>query len=254
MRNRNVADTLPDWFYELSEEEKKQKVRRLRLEDNCLLYQIAMDTLESLSVRRMAVLGTKDQELLCRIAKLCDEDKLRESAAHRVFKLDADFPESKERRCVFRVESYLFLRQAIEEKDNQFLEYIARTNSGTVRHNAILALPVGYFPELDDDTALHYLTASLAERENDIPLLMEAAVNGPHRRFAFARLTGKMFYEPCDSYSHCTYECGQAEGVTDKQIKQTCCAIIENVYYDETLVSEARKTLTEMDNDAEQKR
>jgi len=253
LRNRNVADTLPDWFYELSEEEKKQKVRRLRLEDNCLLYQIAMDTSESLSVRRMAVLGTKDQELLCRIAKLCDEDSLREVAAHRIFKPDTSFSESKERRSIFRDAPSRFLWQAIEEKDDVFLEYIARTTSGSVRHNAILALPVGSFPE-QDDAALYHLTATLAKRENDISLLMKAAVYGPHHHFAFARLTGQSFYEPCDAYSHCTYECGQAEGVTDKQIKQTCCAIIENVYYDETLVSEARKTLTEMDNDAEQKR
>lgn len=243
MKNSHTTEKIPEWFKELSEEEKKVKIRRLRLEDNNLLYQIAMDTSESPSVRRMAVLGTKDQELLCRIAKLCDEDSLREAAAHRIFKLDADFPESKERRSIFRVEPHLFLRQAIEEKDHQFLEYIARTTSGTVRHNAILALPTGHFPELDDDTALYYLTASLAERENDIPLLMEAAVNDPHRWFAFARLTGKKFYEPCDAYSHCTYECGQAEGVTDEQIRQICRAIIENITFDERLVEEARKLL-----------
>ena len=243
MKNSHTTEKIPKWFKELSEEEKKVKIRRLRLEDNNLLYQIAMDTSESPSVRRMAVLGTKDQELLCRIAKLCDEDSLREAAAHRIFKLDADFPESKERRSIFRVEPHLFLRQAIEEKDHQFLEYIARTTSGTVRHNAILALPTGHFPELDDDTALYYLTASLAERENDIPLLMEAAVNDPHRWFAFARLTGKKFYEPCDSYSHCTYECGQAKGVADEQIKQTCRTIIENITFDERLVEEARKLL-----------
>lgn len=243
MKNSHTTEKIPEWFKELSEEEKKVKIRRLRLEDNNLLYQIAMDTSESPSVRRMAVLGTKDQELLCRIAKLCDEDSLREAAAHRIFKLDADFPESKERRSIFRVEPHLFLRQAIEEKDHQFLEYIARTTSGTVRHNAILALPTGHFPELDDDTALYYLTAALTEKENDIPLLMEAAVNGPHRWFAFARLTGQKFYEPCDSYSHCTYECGQAKGVTDEQIRQTCRAIIENITFDERLVEEARKLL-----------
>ena len=243
MKNSHTTEKIPEWFKELSEEEKKVKIRRLRLEDNNLLYQIAMDTSESPSVRRMAVLGTKDQELLCRIAKLCDEDSLREAAAHRIFKLDADFPESKERRSIFRVEPHLFLRQAIEEKDYQFLEYIARTSSGTVRHNAILALPDGSFPELDDDTALYYLTASLAERENDIPLLMEAVVNDPHRWFAFARLTGEKFYEPCDTYSHCTYECGQAEGVTDEQIRQTCRAIIENITFNERLVEEARKLL-----------
>lgn len=243
MKNSHTTEKIPEWFKELSEGEKIAKIRRLRLEDNNLLYQIAMGTSESPSVRRMAVLGTKDQELLCRIAKLCDEDTLREAAAHRIFKLDADFPESKERRSIFRVEPHLFLRQAIEEKDHQFLEYIARTTSGTVRHNAILALPTGHFPELDDDTALYYLTASLAARENDIPLLMEAAVNGPHRWFAFARLTGQKFYEPCDSYSHCTYECGQAKGVTDEQIRQTCRAIIENITFDERLVEEARKLL-----------
>ena len=243
MKNSHTTEKIPEWFKELSEGEKTAAIRRLRLEDNQLLYQIAMDTSESPSVRRMAVLGTKDQELLCRIAKLCDEDSLREAAAHRIFKLDADFPESKERRSIFRVEPHLFLRQAIEEKDHQFLEYIARTTSGTVRHNAILALPTGHFPELDDDTALYYLTASLAERENDIPLLMEAAVNHPHRWFAFARLTGQKFYEPCDSYSHCTYECGQAQGVADEQIKQTCRAIIENITFDERLVEEARKLL-----------
>ena len=243
MKNNRTAEKIPEWFRELSEEEKKVKIRRLRLEDNNLLYQIAMDTSESPSVRRMAVLGTKDQELLCRIAKLCDEDSLREAAAHRIFKLDADFPVSKERRSIFRVEPHLFLRQAIEEKDHQFLEYIARTTSGTVRHNAILALSAGHFPELDEDIALYHLTAALAEKENDIPLLMEAAVNGPHRWFAFARLTGKKFYEPCDAYSHCTYECGQAEGVTDEQIRQTCRAIIENITFNERLVEEARKLL-----------
>ena len=243
MKNSHTTEKIPEWFKELSEGEKTAAIRRLRLEDNNLLYQIAMDTSESPSVRRLAVRGTRDQELLCRIAKLCDEDTLREAAAHRIFKLDADFPESKERRSIFRDEPYLFLRQAIEEEDNLFLEYIARTTSGTVRHNAILALPAGHFPELDDDTALYYLTASLAERENDIPLLMEAAVNDPHRWFAFARLTGQKFYEPCDSYSHCTYECGQAEGVTDEQIRQTCRAIIENITFDERLVEEARKLL-----------
>ena len=243
MKNSHTTEKIPEWFRELSEEEKKVKIRRLRLEDNNLLYQIAMDTSESPSVRRMAVLGTKDQELLCRIAKLCDEDSLREAAAHRIFKLDADFPESKERRSIFRVEPHLFLRQAIEEKDHQFLEYIARTTSGTVRHNAILALSAGHFPELDEDIALYHLTAALAEKENDIPLLMEAAVNGPHRWFAFARLTGQKFYEPCDAYSHCTYECGQAKGVTDEQIRQTCRAIIENITFDERLVEEARKLL-----------
>ena len=243
MKNSHTTEKIPEWFKKLSEGEKTAAIRRLRLEDNQLLYQIAMDTSESPSVRRMAVLGTKDQELLCRIAKLCDEDSLREAAAHRIFKLDADFPESKERRSIFRVEPHLFLRQAIEEKDHQFLEYIARTTSGTVRHNAILALPTGHFPELDDDTALYYLTAALTEKENDIPLLMESAVNGPHRWFAFARLTGQKFYEPCDSYSHCTYECGQAKGVTDEQIRQTCRAIIENITFDERLVEEARKLL-----------
>ena len=243
MKNNRAAEKIPEWFKELSEGEKTAAIRRLRLEDNQLLYQIAMDTSESISVRRLAVRGIRDQELLCRIAKLCDEDSLREAAAHRIFKLDADFPESKERRSIFRVEPHLFLRQAIEEKDHQFLEYIARTTSGTVRHNAILALSAGHFPELDEDIALYHLTAALAEKENDIPLLMEAAVNGPHRWFAFARLTGQKFYEPCDSYSHCTYECGQAKGVTDEQIRQTCRAIIENITFDERLVEEARKLL-----------
>ena len=36
---------------------------------------------------------------------------------------------------------------------------------------------------------------------------------------------------------------GQAEGVTDEQIKQTCRAIIENITFDERLVEEARKFL-----------
>lgn len=243
MKNMFSAEKLPEWFRELSEEEKKSEIRRLRRENNGLLYHIAMDSSESLSIRRLAVRGAQDQELLCRIAKLCDEDTLREAAAHRIFKLDADFPKAKERRSIFRDEPYLFLRQAIEEKDYQFLEYIARTSSGTVRHNAILALPDGSFPELDEDIVLYNLTAELAERENDIPLLMEAVVNDPHRWFAFARLTGEKFYEPCDTYSHCTYECGQAEGVTDEQIKQTCRAIIENVFFDERLVEEARKLL-----------
>jgi len=153
MKNMFSAEKLPEWFRELSEEEKKSEIRILRREDNGLLYHIAMDSSESLSIRRLAVRGAQDQELLCRIAKLCDEDTLREAAAHRIFKLDADFPESKERRSIFRVEPHLFLLQAIEEKDHQFLEYIARTSSGTVRHNAILALPTGHFPELDDDTA-----------------------------------------------------------------------------------------------------
>ena len=243
MKNSHTTEKIPEWFKKLSEGEKTAAIRRLRLEDNQLLYQIAMDTSESISVRRLVVRGIRDQELLCRIAKLCDEDSLREAAAHRIFKLDADFPESKERRSIFRDEPYLFLRQAIEEEDNLFLEYIARTTSGTVRHNAILALPTGHFPELDEDIALYHLTAALAEKENDIPLLMEAAVNGPHRWFAFARLTGQKFYEPCDSYSHCTYECGQAKGVTDEQIRQTCRAIIENITFDERLVEEARKLL-----------
>ena len=243
MKNSHTTEKIPEWFKELSEGEKTAAIRRLRLEDNQLLYQIAMDTSESISVRRLVVRGIRDQELLCRIAKLCDEDTLREAAARRIFKLDADFPESKERRSIFRDEPYLFLRQAIEEEDNLFLEYIARTTSGTVRHNAILALSAGHFPALDEDIALYHLTAALAEKENDIPLLMEAAVNGPHRWFAFARLTGKKFYEPCDSYSHCTYECGQAKGVTNEQIRQTCRAIIENIIFDERLVEEARKLL-----------
>ena len=59
MKNSHTTEKIPEWFRELSEEEKKVKIRRLRLEDNNLLYQIAMDTSESPSVRRMAVLGTK---------------------------------------------------------------------------------------------------------------------------------------------------------------------------------------------------
>ena len=37
MKNSHTTEKIPEWFRELSEEEKKVKIRRLRLEDNNLL-------------------------------------------------------------------------------------------------------------------------------------------------------------------------------------------------------------------------
>jgi len=234
---------LQRWFAKLSATEKKEALRRLRREDNDALYAIAMSVKEEHSIRRMAVLGLQEQELLCRIAKLADDASLRDGASNRIFKPDPSMPVSTEERSLFREEPHLFLQQAVAQNDTVFLEYIARTCSGSIRHAAILALPDGCYPEAGEERALYFLQEKLARRENDVPLLMRAAVHGPHRWFAFARLTGQSFYEPCDAYSHCTFECGQAEGVTDEQIRQTCRTMIEDTTFDERLVEEARKLL-----------
>ena len=39
---------------------------------------------------------------------------------------------------------------------------------------------------------------------------------------AFARLTGASFYEPCDSYSHRSFSCGRADGMTDDAARAFC--------------------------------
>jgi len=85
MHSDHAAGMLPPWFRELTDEEKRAKIKILRREDNDLLYFIAMDDETKPALRRLAAMGLQNQELLCRLAKLCPDAGAREAAAHRIF-------------------------------------------------------------------------------------------------------------------------------------------------------------------------
>ena len=62
------APEIPDWFQALDEAGKRSALKRLRTEDNGVLFAVAMDESEGHAIRKMAALGLRDQELLYRLS------------------------------------------------------------------------------------------------------------------------------------------------------------------------------------------
>ena len=114
-------------------------------------------------------------------------------------------------------------------EDAILLEYIARYGSRLKSQLAQRSLQgtliIGPEDETPGNDTRYWLILKAARQENNVELLERAALGAYDKLFskaAFARLTGSSFYEPCDSYSHRSFSCGRADGMTDDAVRAFC--------------------------------
>ena len=114
------------------------------------------------------------------------------------------------------------LRLSFEE-DRLLLETLARHGRGTLAKAALRRLGIESNDEIspaeEAKDEMYFLLGEQVKRVDSMEVLKDCAMHGSymHALFAFCRLTGGSFPAPDnDSLSHRTYDCGCAEGQSDR--------------------------------------
>ena len=161
-KNINITE-IPDWYRELDEAGKRSAIKRLRTEDNGVLYAIAMDEGEDHAIRKMAALGLRDQELLYRLTKETDDEAIMKVAMHRLRDSTVLGHEEQNQRTLSHPAPFTLLEQAVMAGDMDYILYIAWKYDGVIREQALELLPP-FFREKPSDGEWQELMERLKRR------------------------------------------------------------------------------------------
>jgi len=162
---KNVPQ-IPDWYRALDEAGKRSALKRLRTEDNGVLFAVAMDESEDHAIRKMAALGLRDQELLYRLTKETDDEAIMKTAMHRLRDSTVLDHEEQNLRTLSHPAPFTLLDQAAMAGDMDYIRYIAWKYDGAVREQALGLLPT-FFREKPSDAEWQELMERLRRRENE---------------------------------------------------------------------------------------
>ena len=166
LSNITNAPEIPDWFQALDEAGKRSALKRLRTEDNGVLFAVAMDESEGHAIRKMAALGLRDQELLYRLTKETDDEAIMKTAMHRLRDSTVLDHEEQNLRTLSHPAPFTLLDQAAMAGDMDYIRYIAWKYDGAVRERALSHLPP-FFREKPSDAEWQELMERLRQRENE---------------------------------------------------------------------------------------
>ena len=163
---KNVPQ-IPDWYRALDEAGKRSALKRLRTEDNGVLFAVAMDESEGHAIRKMAALGLRDQELLYRLTKETDDEAIMKVAMHRLRDSTVLDHEGQNLRTLSHPAPFTLLEQAVMAGDMDYVIYIAWKYDGAVREQALELLPP-FFREKPSDAEWQELMERLKQRETEL--------------------------------------------------------------------------------------
>ena len=166
MSGIKITPEIPDWYRELDEAGKRSALKRLRTEDNGVLFAVAMDESEGHAIRKMAALGLRDQELLYRLTKETDDEAIMKTAMHRLRDSTVLDHEEQNLRTLSHPAPFTLLDQAAMAGDMDYVIYIAWKYDGAVREQALELLPP-FFREKPSDAEWRELMERLRQRENE---------------------------------------------------------------------------------------
>ncbi|MBQ4611464.1 MAG: hypothetical protein IJB30_06965 [Clostridia bacterium] len=155
---------IPDWFRELNEAGKRTALKRLRTEDNGVLFAVAMDEKENHAIRRMAALGLRDQELLYRLTRETDDQAIMKAVMHRLRDSTLLDHEEQNLRTLSHPAPFTLLEQAAMAGDTDYIRYIAWKYDGAVRKQALELLPP-FLREKPGNTEWEDIMGRLRQRE-----------------------------------------------------------------------------------------
>ena len=159
---KNVPQ-IPDWYRALDEAGKRSAIKRLRTEDNGVLFAVAMDESEGHAIRKMAALGLRDQELLYRLTKETDDEAIMKVAMHRLRDSTVLGHEEQNQRTLSHPAPFTLLEQAVMAGDMDYILYIAWKYDGVIREQALELLPP-FFREKPSDGEWQELMERLKRR------------------------------------------------------------------------------------------
>ena len=162
---KNVPQ-IPDWYRELDEAGKRSAIKRLRTEDNGVLFAVAMDESEGHAIRKMAALGLRDQELLYRLSRETNDDTIMKVATQRLRDSTVLDHEGQNLRTLSHPAPFTLLEQAVMAGDIDYILYIAWKYDGAVRERALSHLPP-FLREKPSDAEWQELMERLRQRENE---------------------------------------------------------------------------------------
>ena len=163
---KNVPQ-IPDWYRELDEAGKRSALKRIRTEDNGVLFAIAMDEEEDHAIRKMAALGLRDQGLLYRLSRETDDEAIMKVAMHRLRDSTALDHEEQNLRTLSHPAPFTLLDQAAMAGDMDYTRYIAWKYDGAVRERALSHLPP-FLREKPSDAEWQELMERLRQRETEL--------------------------------------------------------------------------------------
>ena len=166
MSNITNATEIPDWFRVLDEAEKRYALKRLRTEDNGVLFAVAMDENEDHAIRKMAALGLRDQELLYRLSRETDDQAIMKTAMHRLRDSTVLDHGEQNLRTLSHPAPLTLLEQAVMAGDMDYVIYIAWKYDGAVRERALSHLPP-FLREKPNDAEWQELMERLRQRETE---------------------------------------------------------------------------------------
>ena len=158
---------IPDWFRELDEAGKRSALKRLRTEDNGVLFAVAMDESEGHAIRKMAALGLRDQELLYRLSRETNDDTIMKVAMHRLRDSTVLDHEEQSQRTLSHPAPFTLLEQAVMAGEMDYILYIAWKYDGAVRERALSHLPP-FLREKPSDAEWQELMERLRQRETEL--------------------------------------------------------------------------------------
>ena len=161
------APEIPDWFQALDEAGKRSALKRLRTEDNGVLFAVAMDESEGHAIRKMAALGLRDQELLYRLSRETNDDTIMKVAMQRLRDSTVLDHEGQNLRTLSHPAPFTLLEQAVMAGDMDYVIYIAWKYDGAVREQALELLPP-FFREKPSDAEWQELMERLKQRETEL--------------------------------------------------------------------------------------
>ena len=162
---KNVPQ-IPDWYRELDEAGKRSALKRLRTEDNGVLFAVAMDESEGHAIRKMAALGLRDQELLYRLSRETNDDTIMKVATQRLRDSTVLDHEGQNLRTLSHPAPFTLLEQAVMAGDMDYVIYLAWKYDGVIRERALSHLPP-FLREKPSDTEWQELMERLRQRENE---------------------------------------------------------------------------------------
>ena len=162
---KNVPQ-IPDWYRELDEAGKRSALKRLRTEDNGVLFAVAMDESEGHAIRKMAALGLRDQELLYRLSRETNDDTIMKVATQRLRDSTVLDHEGQNLRTLSHPAPFTLLEQAVMAGDMDYVIYLAWKYDGVIRERALSHLPP-FLREKPSDAEWQELMERLRQRENE---------------------------------------------------------------------------------------
>ena len=166
MRSIKNVPQIPDWYRELDEAGKRSALKRLRTEDNGVLFAVAMDESEGHAIRKMAALGLRDQELLYRLSRETNDDTIMKVATQRLRDSTVLDHEGQNLRTLSHPAPFTLLEQAVMAGDMDYVIYLAWKYDGVIRERALSHLPP-FLREKPSDAEWQELMERLRQRENE---------------------------------------------------------------------------------------